>query len=136
MMAFVELKRIKKRFSDINLSFTKHPVTDDIAKRLNEKAIIESLKNLVLTKMYGRPFHPELSCDIFALQFENLSHSILSTMNDVIITTINNFEPRVQLQLVECKPTENETAIQITIIFKIVGTTENIKTQFFLQRTI
>lgn len=135
-MAFVELKRIKKRFSDINLSFAKHPVTDDIAKRLNEKAIIESLKNLVLTKMYGRPFHPELSCDIFSLQFENLSHAVLSTMNDVVITTINNFEPRVQLQLVECKPTDNETAIQITIIFKIVGTTENIKTQFFLQRTI
>lgn len=135
-MPFVEIKRIKTRFSDINLTFAKHPITDDIAKRLNEKAITESIKNLVLTKIYGRPFHPELSCGVFSLLFENLTGSVLSTMNTVIINTINNFEPRVQLQLVECKPSEDETAIQVTIIFKIIGTTENIKTQFFLQRTI
>lgn len=135
-MSFVEIKRIKTRFSDINLTFAKHPITDDIAKRLNEKAITESIKNLVLTKIYGRPFHPELSCGVFSLLFENLTGSVLSTMNTVIINTINNFEPRVQLQLVECKPSEDETAIQVTIIFKIIGTTENIKTQFFLQRTI
>lgn len=135
-MSFVELKRIKRRFSDIDISCLKHPVTKDISKKLNEKAIIFSIKNLVLTKIYERPFHPELSSDVCSLLFENVTHSMLSTLNDVIIMTINNFEPRVELQLVECVSTNNETAIQVTIVFRIVGTTENIKTQFLLQRTI
>ena len=135
-MSFVELKRIKRRFSDIDISFLKHPVTKDISKKINEKAIIFSIKNLILTKIYERPFHPELSSDVYSLLFENVTHSMLSTLNDVIIMTINNFEPRVELQMVDCKSTDNETAIQVTIVFRLIGTTENIKTQFLLQRTI
>lgn len=135
-MSFVEIKRIKRRFSDIDISFLKHPVTKDISKKINEKAIIFSIKNLILTKIYERPFHPELSSDVYSLLFENVTHSMLSTLNDVIIMTINNFEPRVELQMVDCKSTDNETAIQVTIVFRLIGTTENIKTQFLLQRTI
>lgn len=135
-MSFIEIKRIKKRFSDIDISFNKHPVTKDVAKRLNEKAIIFSIKNLILTKVYGRPFHPEISSDVYSLLFENITPSLLSTLNTLIINVINNFEPRVELQLVDCKATHDKSAIQVTIIFKIIGTTENIKTQFLLQRTL
>lgn len=135
-MSFIEIKRIKKRFSDVDLSFVKHPITGDVSKRLNEKAIIFSIKNLVFTKVYGRPFHPEISSDVYSLLFENITPSVLSTLNTLITNVINNFEPRVELQLVECKPSYDKAAIEVMIIFKIIGTTENIKTQFLLQRTL
>ena len=49
-----------RRFSDLDLDFTKHPVTKDVSKKINENAIAAAIRNLLLTSHYERPFNPDL----------------------------------------------------------------------------
>jgi phage baseplate assembly protein W len=51
---------IVSKYSDFDLDFVAHPVTKDITKKLNENAIAQSIRNLLLTGHYERPFKPEL----------------------------------------------------------------------------
>lgn len=135
-MSMIEIKRINNRFVDIDLSFAKHPVSKDISKKTNENAIGASLKNLIQTRLYGRPFHPELSSQVNDLLFEPLTPSTIATLQRVIKYCIDNFEPRVQTLLINIQEEEDKSALIITIIYRIIGTTENVKTQFTLQRSL
>ena len=135
-MAFLEIKTPKKKFVDIDLSFNKHPITKDISKKTNENAIISSIKNLVLTKIYGRPFHPELSSQIHSILFEPLTSSSMETLKKTIYYVISNFEPRVEVLLIDANPSYDDSEINITLVFQIIGIEDTISTQFFLKRTL
>lgn len=135
-MSMVEFKIIKKKFVDLDLSMTKHPVTKDVSKKVNEAAIIASIKNLVMTRLYGRPFHPELSSQVSDLLFEPLTQNTAATLKRVIKYVIENFEPRVEILLIEVTDDHDRASIAVTLVFRIIGVAENIKTQFFLKRTL
>ncbi len=135
-MAFLEIKVPKKKFVDIDLSLNKHPVTNDVSKKTNENAIISSIKNLVLTKIYGRPFHPELSSQVHSILFEPLTSSSLETLKKTIYYVITNFEPRVEVLLIDANPSYDESTINITLVFRIIGIEDTITTQFFLKRSL
>ena len=49
-----------REWSDLDLDFTKHPVTKDIVRKTNVEAVKRSVRNLILTNRYERPFHPEI----------------------------------------------------------------------------
>lgn len=134
-MSMIQLQIPKKRFVDIDLSLALHPVSKDIAKKVNESAIIASIKNLVLTKIYGRPFHPELSSQVHSLLFEPLTPSTAAVLERTIRYIIENFEPRANIEVIKVTE-ENETAINVLLIFTIVGLLNTIKTQFILQRSL
>lgn len=134
-MSMVELKVPKKRFVDIDLSLARHPITKDVSRKVNESAVIASIKNLVLTKMYGRPFHPELSSQVHSLLFEPLTISNAAILERTIRYVISNFEPRVSVQLVKVVE-QDATTLSCTLIFSMVGLSDSIKTQFFLQRSL
>ncbi len=135
-MSMVEIKIERKRFVDVDFSFKKHPSTNDVVKKTNELAIIAAIKNLVLTKLYGRPFHPELSSQVHDLLFEPLTAVTASTLKRSIKYVIDNFEPRVELLLVNVKDSADLNAIDVTIVFNIIGFSETVTTQFFLQRML
>lgn len=135
-MSMVEIKTKKNRFVDIDLSFSKHPVSKDISKKTNELAIAASLKNLIQTRMYGRPFHPELSSQVQDLLFEPLTPGVIATLQRAIKYCIDNFEPRVEVLLIDVKDNTDQSALIITIIYRIIGTVENVKTQFILKRSL
>jgi phage baseplate assembly protein W len=59
-------------FKDLDLSFIPHPVRKDINKHVGVKAVINSIKNLVLTNHYEKPFQPEIGSNVRKLLFENL----------------------------------------------------------------
>ena len=135
-MSMVEFKIVKKKFVDLDFSMAKHPVTKDVSKKVNEAAIIASIKNLVMTRLYGRPFHPELSSQVSDLLFEPLTQTTAATLKRVIKYVIDNFEPRVEILLIDVTDDPDNSAISVTLVFRIVGVSENIKTQFFLKRTL
>lgn len=135
-MSLVPIKIQKKKFVDIDLSFSKHPITSDVVKKTNEAAIIASIKNLVLTKIYGRPFHPELSSQVHSLLFEPLTNVTADTLKTVIKYVIDNFEPRVEVLLINVAEYPENNHIEVTIIFNIIGFEETIQTNFFLQRSL
>jgi phage baseplate assembly protein W len=135
-MALIEIKVPKRKFVDVDLAFTKHPITGDISKKVNENAIITSMKNLILTKLYGRPFHPELSSQVQGILFEPLTSSTAETLKKTIYYVISNFEPRAEILLIDVSQLPDDYTVEVTIAFRMIGTEDTITTQFFLKRSL
>lgn len=113
------INRTVREFSDFNLLFTRHPVSYDLAKITNENAVKAAVRNLILTKNYERPFHPEIGCQISSLLFENYNPIIRSAMEQTIKDTLEKFEPRARLinLFINDKPDEN--SIDVTVEFAL-----------------
>ena len=90
-------KRQSRKFRDIDLNFDRHPVTYDINVVEDAIAIKRSVKNLIQTNFYERPFHPELGCGIRELLFENYSPVISVYIKRKIEEVLKNHEPRIDL---------------------------------------
>jgi phage baseplate assembly protein W len=123
-----------RSFKDLNLNFTAHPIRKDVAKHINEYAIINSVKNLILTNHYERPFQPELGSNIRRLLFENVDVIVAARIEREIVETIENFEPRVQVSKVTAIPAPDENSYQIELEFFVVNRPNPITITFFLER--
>ena len=133
-MATLQVKRTK--FVDIDLNFSLHPISGDIGKRVDANAIITAIKHLVMTRKYDRPFHPEMYCQVADMLFEPINESTAITLETMILYVIENHEPRVIVNYVKVNPLPDDNHVNVEISFTIIGTTETIKTNFFLERTI
>lgn len=111
-----------RTFSDIDFNFGKHPVTNDVAKKYDDYAIKQSIKSLILTKNYERPFHSEIGSQITALLFEPVSPVTAQILKKVIEQTIINFEPRVNLTQVDIKFSPDNNAVYCSIQYRIINT--------------
>ena len=133
-MSQVKIRNTK--FVDIDLNFTRHPITGDISKIVDERSIIRSIKNLVRTKIFDKKFHPEISSNIYSLLFEPFTPNVSDSIKKTITNIINNFEPRVELQSVIIDDNPDDNSISVKIQFKIVGTIETITSTFYIKRVI
>ena len=129
------MARNARIFSDLDLNFTAHPVTKDISRKYDDNAIKQSLRNLILTSNYERPFHSEIGSQVRSLLFESASPMLAVSMRKAIFDLINNFEPRVDLieVLVNFNPDEN--FLYLKIEFKIVNTERPLTLDLALERT-
>ncbi len=123
-----------KRYKDLDLSFTRHPVRNDVNKHIDEMAVINSLKNLLSLNYYEKPFHPEIGSGVRGLLFENMDIVTARVLEREIRQTIQNFEPRVNVQKVEVSPDFDNNGYSIGMTFYIINRTEPITIDFFLQR--
>jgi phage baseplate assembly protein W len=110
-------------YSDIDFTFTKKPVTADVALSYNEQSVIRSVRNLLLTNEYERPFNPSLGSNINALLFENDTPFTASSLESEIENTIKNYEPRVNLQSVVVNPQPDKNAYSVQLTFYIENAT-------------
>lgn len=127
---------ISRSFKDISLSFTKHPVTNDIIILRNEDAIKKSVINLVRTRLNERFFNDLIGTSVDNTLFELGNSGISSFLNEEITTLLNNFEPRILLRNVEIETPDDTNDLNIKIAYDIVGLpfpTQNI--EFILQPT-
>jgi phage baseplate assembly protein W len=122
-------------FSDIDLSFEKNPVTKDIFAKYDDNAIKNSVKNLILTKHYERPFHSEIGSNVNNMLFEHATPAIVAIARQEIIDVINNFEPRVEIIDVEAKFNTDANEMFVRIVFRIRNTQRPITVELTLDRT-
>ena len=106
-------------YSDIRGDMEKHPVSDDLLLTTNENAVIESVKNLLLTDQYERVMQPRIGSQIKGLLFENLTKQTQESLKTLIIECIDNWEPRCILHDVEIVARPDENAVGITITFSL-----------------
>lgn len=123
-----------RSFRDLDLNFTIHPVRKDINTFKNEFAIINSIKNLVLTNHYDRPFQPEIGSNIRRLLFEQVDSITAAQIEREITEVIGNFEPRAQVSRVDAVPSPDENLYKIRLEFFIINSSEPITINFFLER--
>ena len=124
----------KRTFRDLDLKFNIHPVKKDINTFSNEFAVINSVKNLVLTNHYERPFQPELGSNIRRLLFENIDSVIAASIENEITEVINNFEPRAQVSKVTAVPAPDENRYNVELEFFIINSANPVTISFFLER--
>lgn len=118
----ITINRKVRTFKDIGLDFLSHPATQDVVKVTDDSAIKQSLRSLIMTKNYERPFHPEIGCQVNNLMFENVDYVSSNIIKRTITDTIENFEPRVKLINIEVIPLTSNNAIRINIEYTIVNT--------------
>jgi|TARA_R110000868_G_scaffold109032_4_gene297060 phage baseplate assembly protein W len=125
---------INRQYSDLDLNFNIHPVKKDINIWTNEQAVIHSVRNLLVTNHYERPFQPDLGSNIRRLLFEPLDNITASNLDREIRQTIKNFEPRVKVLALDITPNEEQNAFGVYLQFDIINRTEPITIRFLLQR--
>lgn len=125
---------ILRKYSDLDLNFTAHPVTKDVSKKLNENAIAASIRNLLLTSHYERLFNPDIGSNLKKLLFEPIDNVTTSIIQDMIFETIRNYEPRVTIQEVIAAPNYEDQRYDVYITFFVNNTLEPITVSFFLER--
>ncbi len=132
-MATVDIDNARA-FKDLDLNFTIHPVKKDINTHKNEYAIINSIKNLVLTNHYERLFQPQIGSNIRRLLFENVDSVTGSQIEREITETIDNFEPRARTSKVDVVADPDNNGFKVVLEFFIINNPNPITINFFLER--
>ena len=115
------ITRISRSFKDISLSFEPHPVTKDLPSLINERAIIRSIRNLVQTIPTERFFNSTIGSNVRALLFDFVDYALSSEIETQILSTINNYEPRVNNVKVQVDPIPDLNEFEVTVTFDIIG---------------
>lgn len=116
-----ELKRRQRTFVDISLSFEPNPLTGDLTLLLNERAINNSLKNLVMIMPTEVPFNPDVGSMVRNYLFDVIDLGTSAVLTLEIERTIKFNEPRVELIEVDVDPQPEENHFMVNVTYKIVG---------------
>ena len=122
-------QRVSRSFKDISLSFDPHPVTKDLPVLRNERAITRSVRNLVQTIPGEKFFNPILGSEVRGLLFDFVDVASSDSIEEEILTTISNFEPRVNNVQVQVDPRPDRNNFDVTVYFDIIG--QSLPTQEF-----
>ena len=113
--------KVSRSYKDISLSFDPHPITKDLPVIKNANAIRRSVRNLVQTIPGERFFSPNLGSSVYDSLFDLADFGTSSLIESEIVTTIDNFEPRVENVRVTVDPRYDLNNFDVTIFFDIVG---------------
>jgi phage baseplate assembly protein W len=113
--------RSSRLYKDISLSFERNLATQDIIQKTDIEAVKQSVKNLILTNHYERPFHPEIGSSVRSILFEPINPITASVLTRLIGEVIANFEPRARLVGVDARPNFDDNAYEVTIGFYVVN---------------
>ena len=122
-------------YSDLDLFFNKKTTSKDISKVTNIQAVKRSVRNLILTNHYEKPFHPEIGSGIRGMLFEPITPLTSYVLTRKVENVIENFEPRARLIGVKASPDLDRNAYEITIKFYVANApTELVDLTVFLER--
>ena len=127
-------KRSINNYKDLDLNFTRNPVTNDVTRIEDIDDVKRSVKNLVQTNFYERPFHPELGCGIRELLFENYTPIIGIFLKRKIAEVINRYEPRVSLVNVTLDDDPDRNRLKVSLYFYVQNVPDAVVIETFLQR--
>ena len=123
-----------RTFKDLNLDFARNTVTNDVVKIEDVEAIKRSVRNLVNTNFYERPFHPELGCGARQLLFEPFTPVTSIFLRRKIEEVITNYEPRARLDQVIVTESPDRNAIEVRVVFYCMNIANPVTVLTTLQR--
>ena len=130
-----DISRNVRQYKDLDLFFDKKNVSKDITKITDIAAVKRSIRNLVLTNHYEKPFHPEIGSGVRDMLFENMSPLTAVVLAKKVENVIENFEPRARLIGVRALPNLDRNEYRVTINFFVLNApTELVDLTLFLER--
>lgn len=124
------------KYTDFNLNFLPHPKTSDISILTEEKAINQSLRNLIFTDAYEVPFSPKIGGNIRASLFRPVDAITTLDISSRIRVLIEDYEPRVVLNDVVVRGEPENNRISITINYTIKTSSETVVFNFYVDRIV
>ena len=115
-----------KKNSDIDLLFTPKRSTvsgetGDIFKKIDAAAVKQSVKNIIMTNHFEKPFSPLFGGNVSAQLFELADNDLAEDLKDDIEEAINNYEPRAKVQKVEVNYQPSANSVSVRIEFQVVN---------------
>ena len=129
-----ESTRSSKVFKDLNLSFQQNTATKDIQKITDVEAVKRSVRNLISTNHYEKPFHPEIGSNLRAMLFELMTPQMNHVITKQIENLINNYEPRCRLVQVHTQPMFERNGYAVQISFYVQNYQNPVVVESFLER--
>tara|TARA_R110002096_G_scaffold330618_1_gene524696 strand:+ start:2086 stop:2526 length:441 start_codon:yes stop_codon:yes gene_type:complete len=130
-----DIDRNVRQYTDLDLFFAKKATSKDISKVTDIQAVKRSIRNLVLTNHYEKPFHPEIGSGVRDILFEPMTPLTAHILTRKIEDVIENFEPRAKLIAVRALPKLDRNEYEVTIEFLVVNApTELVDLTVFLER--
>lgn len=127
--------RNTRTYSDFDINFKVHPVTKDLTRKFDEDAIKSSIRNLILTANYEKPFHSSIGSRLKHLMFEPITPALYGIIKQEIGNLVAAYEPRATLMDVITTYFPESNTIDIAIVFKMNGTSLVSQTSVSLERT-
>ena len=127
-------KKSTRTYVDLDLDFTRLPVTNDVVKITDVEAVKRSVKNLINTQFYERPFHPELGCGVRDMLFENYTPMTGIFMRRKIEEVLSNYEPRASLSSIQVNEQMDRNAIDVVVNFYVLNLPNPVSVTTTLQR--
>ena len=127
-------KKAVRTYKDLDLDFTRHPVTNDVIKIEDVNAVKRSVINLVNTQFYERPFHPELGCGVRDLLFENFTPMTGIFIRRKIEEVLVNYEPRANISSIAVNENQDRNGINVEVNFYVLNLPNPVSVTTTLQR--
>jgi len=121
-------------YSDFDMDFTRHPTTNDVVIKTGEDAIKRSIRNLVFTNFYDRPFRSYIGSNARKMLFENTTPLTANFLRDAIYEVIGNYEPRVLVNHVGISVSPDRNGYDTVISFIILNRNQPVTINLFLER--
>ena len=127
--------RSSKKYKDLNLNFTRHPIKKDLIPLTDAAAVKRSIRNLVQIGHFEKPFHPEIGSGVRDMLFENMTPFTAQTLSTKIKEVIENHEPRALLANINVIPNFDNNQYEVTVEFYIQNApAELVDLSFTLER--
>ena len=123
-----------RRWTDLDLDFTAHPVTKDIVLKKDVEAVKRSIRILLLTNRYERPFQPEIDGGVTRHLFELATPHTIHNIESVVRNCIYNHEPRAEVIDVFVTGAPDNNGFNVSIHFRVINTPDPVTVELFLER--
>ena len=127
-------KRATRIYKDLDLDFGRNTVTNDVNKLTDVEAVKRSVRNLINTNHFERPFHPEIGGNVRALLFEPMTPLTALNLQRKIEEVLSNFEPRAKITQIIADPDMDRNGYRLEIRFYVIGIQNPITVETFLER--
>ena len=115
------IERVSQGFKDISMTFQSNPLNEDLIAIKNENAIARSLRNIVFTTPGEKFFNQSFGSRITESLFENIDEITATIIVDEIRQSIDNYEPRVEVDDVKAFPNYENNSFDVTITYDVIG---------------
>ena len=115
------IERVSQGFKDISMTFQSNPLNDDLIAIKNQNAIARSIRNIVFTTPGEKFFNQSFGSRITESLFENIDEITATIIVDEIRQSIDNYEPRVEVDDVKAFPNYDNNSFDVTITYDVIG---------------
>lgn len=136
----------ERAYSDIDLTLNANIISEsdkgDIYKKLDAASVKQSLKNLILTNRFEKPYRPAFGANLGSKLFELIDETSGNEVIDSIKKSIERYEPRAKILNIKVFANPNSNSLSVTLEFRIINTSVsesfnvNLKEPFILDRVL